>query len=118
MVKAVKLGSAAKAIKWYYQTYRPEDFKSHNEKKDWKKNCRIGYTKIQKWMAKYNKTGYHRRIIRMERPESGLNCISPITLTPFQQNMMVNTALEGGGTRKAIKDRVKIGQLKDYILTI
>ena len=59
VVKAIKLGSAANAIKWYYQTYRPENFKSHNEKKDWKKNCRIKYQTVQKWMIKYNKVGCH-----------------------------------------------------------
>ena len=102
-----------KAIKWYYQTYRPEDFKSHNERRDWT-HCRLQRATVHRWMNKFKRTGYHRTVDYhgrfgpdIARPES--DNISPIKLTPCEQNELVSIAEEGGGNREAIKDRVKIG---------
>ena len=107
VVRAVKLGSAAKGIKWYYQTYRPDDYNSHNQKRDWNKNCRLKYSTIQRWMDNFNKTGYHRKckVQMMERPESVT--ISTITLTEYQKYALVNTVIDGGMILKTIKARVQ-----------
>ena len=92
-----------KGIKWYYETYRPEEYKCHNEKRDWSKNCRISRRRVLEWMIKFKRTGYHRpnkikQIGQVARPEDGINRLQPITLTECQKNMLVQTCIENTGT--------------------
>ena len=120
VVKAIKYGSAMKGIKWYYETYRPEDFKRHNDKRDWSKNCRVGRARVNLWMKKFEKTGYHRldkiKVIgQLARPKEGINSLQTITLTEYQKNILVHTAFTNEWTaQKTIKARLKINRFINF----
>ena len=120
VVMAIKLNSAVKGIKWYYQTYRPDDFKRHNDKRDWTKNCRLHRSVVHLLMKKFNKTGYHRlrniKVIgQLARPKEGINSLQTITLTEYQKNILVHTAFtNAGGAQEAIKARLKIKRFINF----
>ena len=116
---AIKLSSPMKGIKWYYETYRPEDFKRHNKKRDWKKNCRLCWMTVKKWMTNFNKVGYHRpnkirKIGQLTRPKEGINRIQPISLTENQKNILVQSAIENKKITKTIKAFVQVHFPKEY----
>ena len=117
---ALKLNSASMAIKWYYKTYRPDDYILHNQKRDWTKTCRLRTKTVDKWMAKFKKSGYHRlRSIKKlveARPKTGLNSIPTIKLTECQKNILVSQNIESGqSARDSIKSFVKEHFPKEFI---
>ena len=123
VAKALELNSACKGIKWYYQKYRPEDFKYHNTKRDWTKNCQITGSVVFNWMQTFKETGYHKRTRRKkgqkqgpERPKTGPGSIQVITLSEYQKYLLVTEALKSKvSKRKTIKAFVKVHFPNEFI---
>lgn len=121
VAKAIELNSARAGIKWHYETYRPEDYKCHNEKRDWNKNCRIKRQTVLTWMKKFKKSGNHRqRPMKNQmdgptRPESGPNSMPVIKLTDDQKDLLIKTCTEQGqSARKAIKEFFRVHFPKEH----
>lgn len=70
---AIKLKSVTRGIKWYYQKYRQDDYKRHNQNHDWTKNGLLDPGKVRRWIINFKKFGYHRQNKRSKR---GVNCSS------------------------------------------
>lgn len=116
---ALKLNSPAKAIKWYYKTYRPDDYACHNQQKNWSKNCKLKHQTVEKWVNKFKEFGYHRqknikKIISGTRPETGENSIPNITLTEYQKNIICSKRAEQSSI-DCIKAFVQENYPKEYI---
>ena len=112
---AIKMNSPMKAIKWYYQKYRPDDHKRHCQNHDWSKNCRIRKSTVAKFMINFKKSGYHRlnhikKMAQKLRPETGVNSIQNISLTEYQQHILVSKIIENGACsyQDAIKARFEM----------
>ena len=120
VAKAIETNSCMNGIKWYYKTYRPDDYKRHKEKRDWTKNCKIRRNVVFRWMQKFKETGYHRpglqpRPQRPKRPKTGVDS-ETITLSEYQKNLLVSEAMESGVSRgKTIKAFVKVHFPNEYI---